>query len=402
MALMPVEEALQRLLAVAPQIVETRKLAPGEAAGFTLASAAVAVLTQPPFNASAMDGYAVRAADLVPEGSLRVVGESAAGRPSRQRLGAGEAMRIFTGAPVPPGADTVVPQENVVRLDGGYIRLLQTEPRGRHVRALGLDFSAGAELLRAGLRLDSRHIALAATAGITTLEVCRTPRVAILSTGDELVAAGQTPGDGQIVSSNALALAARAREAGAEPIDLGIAPDTLAATVSALERGLAEADLVVTSGGASVGDHDHIRPALERLAFELDFWKIALRPGKPMLLAKRGGKIVLGLPGNPVSSAVCAFLFMLPLLRRMQGGVDADADRTLPAVLGSDLPANDMRQDYLRSGLVRDDGGRLVATPHPIQDSSMQSVLAASDALLIRPPHAPAAARGEPCRIMLL
>jgi molybdopterin molybdotransferase len=402
MALMPVEEALQRLLAAAPRIAETLSLPPGRAAGFTLARPAVAQLTQPPFTASAMDGYAVRSADLAPDAILRVVGEVAAGRPSERQLGAGEAMRIFTGAAVPPGADTVIMQENVERLAEGRIRPLHIEPPGRYVRPMGLDFVAGAELLGPGLRLDSRHVALAATAGITALEVCRAPRVAILSTGDELVAAGQIPGAGQIVSSNALALSVRAREAGAEPLDLGIVPDTLAATVAALERGLAEADLVVTSGGASVGDHDHIRPALEALGFRLDFWKIALRPGKPMLLAKCAEKLVLGLPGNPVSSAVCAHLFMWPLLRRMQAGTDALADRTLPAVLGADVPANDMRQDYMRARIARDGEGRLIATPHPVQDSSMQSVLAAADALLIRAPHAPASAAGDACRIMLL
>lgn len=399
----PVAEALARILSSVAKPVGSEVSEIGRAAGRTLATDLAAHRDQPPFSASAMDGYAVRAADLVvlPR-ALRVVGTSAAGRGFPGKVHEGEAVRIFTGAPVPEGADTVVIQEDADLLDG-LVTLREGGPLGRHVRPAGLDFRAGETLLRAGARLDARRLALAAAMGHGKVQVRRRPRVAILATGDELVRPGEELGQDQIVASNPSALQAIVERAGGEPLDLGIAQDTFADLARCISeaKGL-EADLLVTLGGASVGDHDLVQSALARDGMELGFWRVALRPGKPLMHGRLGRMVLIGLPGNPVSSIVCAILFVAPAIRALLGDQHAGDDPSEAAVLGTDLAPNDARQDYLRATLRRVSDGRFEASPHPRQDSSMLAVLAASEALIVRPPHAAAAAAGEPCRIIRL
>lgn len=358
--------------------------------------------SQPPVAMSAMDGYAVRAADVtsVPA-RLRVIGEIAAGRPFARPLAAGEALRIFTGGVLPDGADTVVIQENTER-DGDFVVIKETAASGKNIRAAGIDFCEGDVLLRASTRLLDRHLSLAAGMNYPELPVHRRPKVAVLATGDELVLPGSTPGPGQIVLSNGYALRALAQSEGADAIDLGIAADTMEATTDAIRRARdSGADILVTTGGASVGDHDLVKRALEAEGVAMAFWRIALRPGKPMMHGRLGAMRVIGLPGNPVSSYVCAFLFMVPLLRALSGRKDIH-HRVEQGVLGRDVAANDIRQDYLRARLTPAPNGPPVATPVNHQDSSLLGNLAAADALVIRPPLAPAASMGEPCVILRL
>jgi molybdopterin molybdotransferase len=384
-----VDEARERLFAAAPRIeVET---VPLEAAvGRVAAKPVVAERTQPPFRSSAMDGYAVHAGEIA--GGLEVVGQSAAGRRWDAPLAPGEAIRIFTGAPVPDGADAVLIQEDA-RIDGRRLFATDIVRPGDNIRAEGLDFRAGDVLVDAGTRLQPRHVALAGAGGHATLEVARRPRVAFLSTGDELVPPGAPTGPDQIVASVTPALAALVARAGGEAVDLGIAPDDLPVIVARAREGLGAADILVTLGGASVGDHDLIRPALEELGVPLDFWRVAIRPGKPLMFAP--SPLVLGLPGNPVSGVVCSVVFLIPLVEAMQGAPPGPElhDGTLAVPVGKNGP----RRDHMRA---RRDGNRL--TPFPVQDSSMLSVLAAADALLVREPHAPAAEAGEPCRYIPL
>jgi molybdopterin molybdotransferase len=381
---------------VRPLEVETVPLA--EADGRTLAEDLRATRSQPPAAVSSMDGYAVRAADL--PGRLRVIGESAAGRPSAVVLGPGTALRIFTGGELPPGADAVVMQEKAVR-SGDLVTMTEAATPGQFIRPRGLDFAEGMTGLVAGTRLDPRALALAAAMNHPTVPVRRRPRVAILSTGDELVPPGQQPGPGQIVSSNALAIAALVRREGGLPQDLGIVPDRLDATLSAVVQARdAGADVLVTSGGASVGEYDLMRAVVERTGARLGFWKIAMRPGKPLMMADLGRMRLIGLPGNPVASFVCSLLFLAPLLRRLSGASSIETPIE-PAVLGCDLPANDLRADYLRAQLSIADS-RLVATPFPVQDSSMIRVLAEADALVLRAPFAAPARAGDPCAILRL
>lgn len=406
-ALIPVDEALRRILASVPEPVDSESVSLNEAAGRLLAEDVRALRTQPPFPASAMDGYAVRAADVarVP-GTLRLIGTSAAGHGFSGCVGPGEAVRIFTGAPVPDGADTILIQENADATSES-VTARESVAANRHIRAAGLDFREGDALLTAGETLDARRLALAAAAGHASLWVRRRPRVAILATGDELVRPGEPARWDQIVASNTLGLAALAREAGAEPVDLGIADDDLDALKSAI-RGAREAraDLLVTLGGASVGDHDLVQRALTEEGMELGFWKVALRPGKPLMHGRLDGRLglmlAIGLPGNPVSSIVCGLLFVVPAIRALLGDPGAAADRSEPALLGSDLPANDQRQDYMRARLERAADGFPVAHAEDRQDSSMLATLGRCEALLIRAPHAPAAKAGEPCRIIRL
>ncbi|MFY9293640.1 MAG: gephyrin-like molybdotransferase Glp [Methylorubrum rhodinum] len=403
MSLLPVADALAKILAAIPGPVEAEHVPIAQAAGRTLAKNVAATRTQPPFPASAMDGYAVRAADVaqVPA-SLRVVGISAAGHGYAQEVGPGEAVRIFTGAPIPEGADAILIQENA-QAQGDTVTARESVAVGRFVRRAGLDFAEGETLLRAGETLDARRLALAAAAGHAMLPVRRRPRVAVIATGDELVRAGETPAWDQIVASNGLALAALAGEAGAEAIDLGIVPDDLGALREAIGRARGVgADLVVTLGGASVGDHDLVQAALREEGLELGFWRVALRPGKPLMFGRLGPMTVIGLPGNPVSSIVCGLLFVVPAIRALLGDPAAGADRSEPAVLGRDMPANDQRQDYLRARLETAPDRLPVAHPENRQDSSMLSVLGSSEALLVRAPHAPAAKAGEACRIIRL
>lgn len=401
--LLSVADALARILAAIPGPVEAETVAVQSAAGRTLAADLAATRTQPPFPASAMDGYAVRAADIAPvPASLRLIGTSAAGHGFSGTLGPGEAVRIFTGAPVPAGADAILIQENA-EADGETVTAREPVAEGRFLRRAGLDFREGDTLLRAGETLDARRLALAASAGHAALPVRRRPRLAVLATGDELVRPGERPEWDQIVASNGLALAALGQEAGAETIDLGIAADDTGALRDAVGRArTAGADLLVTLGGASVGDHDFVQAALGAEGMELGFWRVALRPGKPLMHGRLGPMLVIGLPGNPVSSIVCGLLFVVPALRALLGDPRAGEDRSEPALLGRDMPENDARQDYLRARLETAPDRLPVVHPETRQDSSMLSVLGASEALLIRPPHAPPARAGDPCRIIRL
>ncbi len=401
MALIPVDAALAHILDGAEGLPE-EYVAVADAHGRVLTRDLHALRTQPPDAVSAMDGYAVRAADLaaLPR-TLTIVGEVPAGRIFAGAVGPGEAVRILTGGIVPAGADTIVIQENA-RRDGDRVTVTEGAPAGRHIRRAGLDFHAGDLCLRAGRRLSLRDIALAAAMNHARVPVHRRPRVAVVSTGDELVPAGSAPAPAQIVSSNGLTLAAMARAEGAEARDLGIVPDRLEATVAAVRAARDwGADILVTAGGASVGDHDLVQQALRAEGLALAFWKVALRPGKPLMSGRLGPMRVIGVPGNPVSSFVCGLLFMVPLIRRLSGRQDV-GHALASARLGRDLPANDERQDYLRAALETAADGRLVATPDPAQDSSMTSALAAAGCLVIRPPHAPAARAGESCTILPL
>ena len=403
MALLSVDEALQRVLLSAAEPVGEERSTLEEAVGRTLAADLAALRTQPPFAASAMDGYAVQAADLgIVPARLTVVGRSVAGRGFPGPLGPGDAVRIFTGAPVPDGADSIVIQEDT-DLGAPEVEVREHPIPGRFIRPAGLDFREGQVLLRAGERLDARRLALAAAMGHADLPVRRKPRVAILATGDELVRPGEPAGPDQIVASNPYALRAIVERAGGEAVDLGIARDTLDDLRRAIDKaGEARADLLVTLGGASVGEHDLVQAALTQGGMELGFWRIALRPGKPLMHGRLGPMLLLGLPGNPVSSIVCGILFVVPAIRALLGDAHAGEDPTEAGVLGGDLAANDTRQDYMRAKLERGPDGELVATAERLQDSSMLATLAVSEALIVRPPHAPAARAGERCRIIRL
>ena len=397
-----VAEALARILApVAPLTEEMVPLR--EARGRTLARDLTALRTQPPTDVSAMDGYALRFDDLAdPTKPLSLVGESKAGARYPGTMRAGETVRIFTGAPMPDGADTVLIQE-MAEIEGSSIAARERPAKGRNIRRAGLDFAEGEILLTAGTRIGPAEIALAAAMNHPTLPVSRRPLVAIIATGDELVAPGAAAGPDQIVASNGYAIAAFVEASGGVALDLGIVGDTLEALETAIQAARdAKADVLVTLGGASVGDHDLVKPALAKQGMNLDFWRIAMRPGKPLIHGRMGSMAILGLPGNPVSSIVCAVLFLVPLLRALAGAPDADADRSQPAVLGAALPANDQRQDYLRASLTNGADGMLVATPNAIQDSSMLRVLAKSECLLIRGPNATADGPGAPCRVLPL
>jgi molybdopterin molybdotransferase len=401
--LLTVDEALARVLANVEALSEYEDIALSAARGRTLAADLIARRTQPPVDMSAMDGYAVRSADFSAPGALvHVVGESAAGHGLKRALGAGEAARIFTGAPMPQGADAVLLQEDAV-VDEGLIGARAPVVAGRHIRTRGLDFTQGAPALRRGARLGPAELALAAAVDYPTLRVARRPRVAILASGDELVAPGGGAKDAQIVACNSYAIAAIVEEAGGEAIDLGIFRDDIAD----LERGFAMArekgaDVMATLGGASVGDHDLLKPALARQGMTLDFWRIAMRPGKPLIHGALGAMRILGLPGNPVAAFVCAMVFLAPLVRALSGDPRAKEDRSEAALAGVDLPANKGRRDYMRARLSRDESGRLYATPQPLQDSSLLTELASSDALLLREMNTPALKRGEICRILRL
>ena len=406
MALMSVTEALRQVLEHAlPLSSESVPLA--DAYGRVLAADLAAQRTQPPADVSAMDGYAVRSADVnSAPARLRLIGEVAAGHPFAGTVGAGEAARIFTGGVVPPGADTIVIQENTTRenttRDGDVVLVNQASGAGRHIRRAGLDFASGAVLLAKGRRLNDRDLALAAAMNHASLTVYRKPKLAVLATGDELVLPGAQPGIGEIVYSNGYATMALARREGCDVVDLGIAPDRLPETIAAVRRARdGEADILVTSGGASVGDYDLVQRALAAEGLKLSFWKVALRPGRPMMHGRLGPMHVLGLPGNPVSSYVCGVLFLVPLIRRLTGRADYEP-RLEPAQLGCDLPENDERADYLRATLAPGPDGLPVATPCPLQDSSMLTPLAKANCLLIREPHAPAAKAGGRCVILKL
>jgi molybdopterin molybdotransferase len=400
---MPVDEALARVLGCVASPTEPEEVALAEAFGRTLASDVVSRRVQPPYANSAMDGYALRAADAArAPARLTVIGESAAGRPLGKRLGPGEAARIFTGAPLPGGADAVAMQENTRRESDAVILDTPVAP-GDHVRARGSDFDAGEVVLRAGRRLTARDVALAAAANYPRLAVRCRPSVAILANGDELAAPGAALGSAQIVSSNSYAVAAIVAAAGAVPIDLGIAADDPAALAEKLAQVVDErADVLVTLGGASVGDHDLTRQALLDAGMDLAFWRIGMRPGKPLIHGRLGATIVLGLPGNPTSATLCALLFLLPLVRALLGDAEAGADPSEPARLAVALPATGPRRDYARATLAPGPDGWETVTPIASQDASLVKALARADALLLREPSAPAAAAGETCRVIRL
>lgn len=401
MALLRVEDALARILSGVSRR-GARRVPLADVAGLTLAADLAARRDQPPVAVSAMDGYALRAADLAAApATLRVIGVSAAGRGYDGVVGPGEAVRIFTGARLPAGADAVQMQENVVR-DGDAATILEAVQPGRHVRARGLDFRDGDVLLRAGTRLSPADVALAAAMNHGDVPVARAPNVAIVATGDELVEPGSAPGPDQIVASNHLGVAAMAHAAGATTRLLPIAPDDPQRLAAALREALAGApDVLVTIGGASVGEFDLVRDALGDVGMELGFWRIAMRPGKPLTFGAIGETAVLGLPGNPVSALVTARLFLVPLLRAMQGDPTAGDDPSRPARLGADVAANDERQDYVRARAEWTSQGWIVS-PMSGQDSSVLRALANAQALLVRPPHAPAAPAGAPCRAIPL
>ncbi len=393
MALLPVSEALARILDGATPLQE-KELCPLEtAAGRITFEPLVAKLTQPPFNASAMDGFAVRADDVknLPT-TLDVIGEAAAGHPFTGQVGPGQAVRIFTGAPVPAGADAIVIQENTDHSPES-VTVHSGTPDPAHIRYAGSDFRAGEEKISANHFLTSRDIALIAAMGFGEIPVRRKPRVAILATGDELVPPGTTPGEGQIISSNPAGLAAMIARAGGEPIVLGIAKDT-AESLDEKINAARSADVLVTIGGASVGDHDLVASRLQAHGMTLDFWKIAMRPGKPLLFGRMADTPILGVPGNPVSAMICARVFLLPLLQALLGQT-AIGQQSQQARLAEPLPANGPRQHYMRATLQTAEDGTLEVRPAASQDSSLLSLLAESNALIVCEPKAPAADAGS-------
>ena len=400
MALMPVAEALRLVLVDAkPLPVEMVPL--DRARGRVLAIDMAALRTQPPAAVSAMDGYAVRASDVATApATLKVIGEIAAGHPFPKQIAAGQAARIFTGGVMPDGSDTVVIQELTSR-EGDNVTVQKSTAKGRNVRNQGIDFTQGEVLLRKGRKLTDRDVMLAAAMNYPDVSVYRQPKVAVLGTGDELVPPGGAPRSGEIVYSNGFALIALARTEGADTHDLGIARDRVEDITKAVRQARGwGADILVTSGGASVGEHDLVQRALAAEGLDLSFWRVALRPGRPMMHGRLGTMQVLGVPGNPVSSYVCAFLFLVPLIRRLSGRTDGEP-RPERARLGCDLRANDERADYLRATLIDGPDGP-VATPLPSQDSSLMAPLAKADCLVIREAHAPAAAAGSDCVILKL
>ena len=390
-SLLSVAEAQARLFALAPRVAPER-VSLVQAAGRWAAEPVVARRTQPGADLSAMDGYAIRFADL--PGPWRVVGESAAGRAFAAPIEAADAVRIFTGAAMPAGTDSVLVQEEAAR-EGEALRLAGEGPprRGASVRRKGLDFEKGAVLIPAGARFSPAAIALAATGGHGDLLANRRLRISLLATGDELVAPGTARTDPlALPEGNSAMLAALIADLPVDIVHAGIVPDRLDALAAAFA--MAEADIVVTTGGASVGDHDLVRPAIEAAGGAIDFWRIAIRPGKPMLAGRLGDAVILGLPGNPVSAFVTALVFLRPLIAAMAGAAHP-LPVPLSATLAEPLPANDHRQDYLRGTVV---GGRVSVAA--VQDSSMLATLARATCLIVRPPHALAAAAGETVEIL--
>jgi molybdopterin molybdotransferase len=393
-----IEDARARILAsLRPTATEIVALA--EAWGRVSAAPIAARLTQPPRDVSAMDGYALRAADGGLGAVLRVAGSAPAGHPWEGTLAAGEALRLFTGSIVPDGADGILLQEDATR-DGENVTVNEAVAAGRHIRRAGQDFTAGDALVPAGKRLNARDIGLIASGNHPWVAVHRRPRVAILATGDEIALPGEPIPPGGIISSNSHALAALVRACGGEPVVLPVVADDRAALMQAAD-GAFGMDMLVTSGGASVGEHDLVQSALGERGLVVDFWKIAMRPGKPLMFGRLGETAMLGLPGNPVSSLVCAILFLLPALARLTGQPGA-APPTVPAVLGAALAANDHRADHLRATLHEDEKGRLVATAFPRQDSAMFRRMQTADALILRAPNAPALEAGAGVAVIRL
>jgi molybdopterin molybdotransferase len=393
-----VAEARERILAgLRPTAAEIVHLA--EAWGRVTAAPVIARLTQPPYDVSAIDGYALRAAEAQLGASLRVAGSAPAGHPWRGTLGPGEALRIFTGSVMPEGVDAVLLQEDA-SADDDTVTVNEAPVKGRHIRRKGQDFSSGDALIQAGKRLNARDIGLAASANQPWLSVHRRPQVALLATGDEIALPGEPIPPGGIVSSNAHGLAALVRACGGEPVVLPIVPDDRA-TIATAAAAAAGMDMLVTTGGASVGDHDLVRAALGESGLELDFWKIAMRPGKPLMHGRLGGVPMLGLPGNPVSALVCGVLFLRPAIESLCG-LPGEPPRVETAQLGAPLPENDRRADHLRARLETRADGTLIATAFSQQDSAMLRLLTNADALILREPHAPALEAGAPVPVIRL
>ncbi|MEE2662192.1 MAG: gephyrin-like molybdotransferase Glp [Pseudomonadota bacterium] len=391
--LLPVAEAQNRIIDAMPTL-PIEQISVANAFGRTLAAPILSRRDQPPTDVSAMDGYAVRAEDVatVPV-ELSIVGYAPAGHSYRKEIGPYEAVRIFTGAPIPAGANTIVLQENTEKFDE-KVRVTSGEaPPGKYVRSAGLDFSQGEALLPAGRTLTARDVGLAAAMNVPWLQVRRKPRISILSTGDEIVMPGDPVGEDQIVSSNALSLAAIIKAIGGDPIDLGIAPDRKneLATLASAAIG---SDILLTTGGASVGDHDLVQDALGDIGLKTTFWKIAMRPGKPLIFGNIADTFLIGLPGNPVSSTVCAIMFLGPAIRKMLG-IEPVLPERLQAKVTHGLPENDEREDYMRGTLLRDEIGNIEVSAHQIQDSSMYATMARSDVLIVRPPYARRCTKGE-------
>lgn len=400
-ALLPVADAVARVTQdVEPTPTETVPL--GQALNRVLAEPLAARRTQPPFDVSAMDGYAVRATDVATlPARLTLIGAAPAGHAFGGTVGPNQTVRIFTGAPVPYGADAILLQEDAVVEADGRIRATEAVRPQQHIRAKGLDFREGEVLLPAGMRLGMRQLSLAAALNHGEVRVRARPRVAILATGDELVPPGSALGPNQITASNSFGIAALVEIMGGTAVDLGIIPDDRTQLATAIDRASASGvDVLVTLGGASVGEHDFVREVLVDRGMDLDFWKIAMRPGKPLMFGRLGPMRVLGLPGNPVSSLVCGLLFLKPLIQSLLGL--PITDETEVAELGAAVRANDKRQDYIRASLVDMPDGRHIATPLPRQDSSMLSTFAQALCLIVRPPFAEAEAIGAPCRILRL
>ena len=401
MALLPVAEALKHILETA-NTLETENVSLRQALGRTIAHPVEARVDNPPFDASAMDGYAVRAEDVAKANvTLKLIGEAGAGQPFPGKVARGHTVRIFTGAALPEGADAVVIQEDVIA-DGTDITFREPADRDDNVRPKGQDFTKGRSLFEKGQRLTARDILLAAAAGHGTLPVVRKPVVALLATGDELVEPGTPLGPGQISASNSFGLAAVVEAAGGEARLLGIARDTLSSLAEAIGRA-EDADILVTIGGASVGDYDLVRPALEKAGATLAFYKIAMRPGKPLFFGSRttGGKQqhCLGLPGNPVASLICSRVFLVPLLGRLLGrDVPLEA---IDAVLGDALPANGPREHYMRARLDHSTAPPS-AVPFKNQDSGLITALQHADCLIVVPVDAPAQPAGTPVKVLKL
>ncbi len=393
-----VDEARTRILAdLRPTPAEIVALA--NAWNRVTAASVVARLTQPPADVSAMDGYALRAADGTLGATLTQIGAAPAGHPFAGTVGAGQIVRLFTGSVVPDGADAILLQEDATK-DGDRITVNEAVAAGRHIRRAGQDFAQGDAVIPAGRKLTARDVGLAAAANHPWLSVHRRPRVGILATGDEIAMPGEPIPTGGIVSSNSHALAALVRASGGEPVVLPIAADTKEA-VAAVADSVLGLDLLVTTGGASVGDHDLVISGLQTRGLVVDFWQIAMRPGKPLLFGNLGAVPALGLPGNPVSAMVCAILFLVPALARLSGLPAAPPPATT-ALLGAPVRQNDQRADHLRATVGTDAQGRLVVTPFPVQDSAMLRRLATADALILRPSHAPALPTGAEVPIVRL
>ncbi len=398
--MLTVDEARAKILAALPapqssHAPQTCSVPLKDANGRVLAKPLAAKRTQPPAAMSAMDGYAVCAADCATAPvTLPLVGESAAGKGYDGTLKSGQAVRIFTGATMPAGADAVVIQENADR-DGDRVTINQAVKAGQHIRPKGQDFSAGDTPLAPGTRLTGFELALLAAMNHAEVPVMRRPRVGLLATGDELVLPGSAPGPDQIIASNAIGLAALIEDWDGTAIDLGIQPDDLTTITKAVERAH-DLDILVTIGGASVGDHDYVQQALKDAGVEIDFWKVAMKPGKPLMFGTRGQQIVLGLPGNPVSALVTARLFLKPLLAGFCGQSECHDDaRAL--TLTTALRPNGPRQDYIRATIAGDQ-----VTPLAVQDSAQLSAIARADGLIIRPPQADAAEIGDHVPVLLL